>query len=146
MSVHRLRLCFHTVLETHTFQQGCLEWVTVYERRTHRCVLWIIKRTQWPVEIDRKLIWPRFALFIPVVSFCDFDRRNKQIRKKKRMEGWWWGSGGVHGCVIFPGKASYSAVGLHSCQVIWGFCACVLFSLKCPRKYTKMRKILYCGD
>ena len=81
----RLLLCFSYSVQTHISKQRSLFWVTVYEKKgMYRCVL--IKRTL-SSAIERKLIWPLFALFNPVVSFCEFDRRNKQAigGEKKRV-------------------------------------------------------------
>lgn len=100
-------------------------------------------------EIDRKLIWPHFALFNPVISFSAFDRRNKQVENKSGVCVCVWGGRHVHECVISSAKASYSAAGFLSCQVIWGFLFVLRWGFfvvffKCPPQDRKLRQVLSC--
>lgn len=129
----RLLLCFSYSVQTHISKQQCLFWVTVYEKKgMYRCVLRSSKGL-CPVRLTESSFGLCLhSLILLSVSANLTEGTNKQIGKKKKKSG-----AGVHECVIFSGKASYSAVGLHSCQVICGSLCVFLFSPKCPRKGAK---------
>ena len=77
---------FHTAYR-HTYLSSVAFSESLFMKKRGCTDVSFIKRTL-SSAIDRKLIWPLFALFNPVISFCEFDRRNKQANRKKKKE---WG-------------------------------------------------------
>lgn len=111
-------------------------WATVYGKRMYRCVLRSSKGIG-PVRLTRKLIWPHFALFNPFVSFSEFDRRNKQVNRKKPG---WGGAEEYMNVWSFLVKL-LTALWVYSPVKWFGILCVFLFSLKCPHKDRKLRQI-----
>lgn len=141
MSMCPLLLHFHIVYKRTHFSCVAFMSRSLWKEDVQLCPE-IIKRNL-SSEIDWKLIWPYYALFNPVVSFSEFDRRNKQVNRKKKTKkkqtmGCWWGLEEYMNVWSFLVKL-LTALGVYS-SVKWfgNLCVCVCFL--CPLKDRKLRQ------